>query len=65
MGAKIVIGVLLLLAFVRPADAQIYTWRDANGTLVLSNVPQGGAAPPKSFRRARLERRADDRLRVP
>jgi soluble lytic murein transglycosylase-like protein len=50
MAAKIVIGVLLLLALVRPADAQIYTWRDANGTLVLSNVPQGGAAPaPKSF----------------
>ena len=49
MSAKIVIGVLLILALVRPADAQIYTWRDAKGTLVLSNVPQGGAAPPRSF----------------
>lgn len=25
-----------------PAEAQIYTWRDANGTLVLSNVPPPG-----------------------
>jgi soluble lytic murein transglycosylase-like protein len=28
-----------------PVEAQIYSWRDANGVLVLSNVPQGGAAP--------------------
>ena len=27
-----------------PADAQIYSWRDANGVLVLSDRPQAGAA---------------------
>ena len=29
-----------------PARAQIYTWRDANGNLVLSNKRPGEAAPP-------------------
>jgi soluble lytic murein transglycosylase-like protein len=48
MSAKTVIAAALLLALARPAHAQIYTWRDASGTLVLSNVPQGGAAP-KSY----------------
>ena len=28
----------------RPAQAQIYSWKDANGIMVLSNVPGGGAA---------------------
>lgn len=27
-----------------PASAQIYTWRDASGNLVLSNTPRDGAA---------------------
>src|ERR1700730_216975 len=27
----------------RPAQAQIYSWKDANGIMVLSNVPGGGA----------------------
>jgi soluble lytic murein transglycosylase-like protein len=31
-----------VLAGSRPAQAQIYTWKDANGILVVSNVPQGG-----------------------
>jgi soluble lytic murein transglycosylase-like protein len=48
MSAKTVIAAALLAALARPAYAQIYTWRDASGTLVLSNVPQGGAAP-KSY----------------
>ena len=48
MSAKTVIAAALLVALARPAYAQIYTWRDASGTLVLSNVPQGGAAP-KSY----------------
>jgi len=30
------------LAIAAPAHAQIYTWRDANGHLVLSNRPAGG-----------------------
>ena len=29
----------------RPAQAQIYSWRDANGIMVLSNVPRNGAPP--------------------
>jgi soluble lytic murein transglycosylase-like protein len=28
-----------------PASAQIYTWRDANGHMVLSDRPRGSAAP--------------------
>jgi soluble lytic murein transglycosylase-like protein len=48
---KIVVKIALLavacLALsVRPASAQIYSWHDANGHLVLSNQPQGGAPPP-------------------
>jgi soluble lytic murein transglycosylase len=31
------------LALPLAAEAQIYTWRDANGTLVLSNVPEPGS----------------------
>ena len=36
----------LMLALGLPADAraQIYSWRDANGHMVLSNRPQGGEA---------------------
>jgi soluble lytic murein transglycosylase-like protein len=37
-----------------PASAQIYSWRDANGHLVLSNTPQGGTPPP-AFRVAKAE----------
>ena len=35
--------VLCVLAASRSADAQIYTWRDANGVLVLSSEPRAGA----------------------
>ncbi len=42
MRAKTVIVAAALAALAQPAQAQIYTWHDANGTLVLSNVPQGG-----------------------
>ena len=31
----------LLAAGTRPIDAQIYSWVDASGSLVVSNVPQG------------------------
>ena len=31
---------MLLLAFAGPAHAQIYSWRDGSGNLVLSNTPQ-------------------------
>jgi soluble lytic murein transglycosylase-like protein len=30
----------------RPAQAQIYSWRDANGILVVSNVPKGPIGRP-------------------
>jgi soluble lytic murein transglycosylase-like protein len=33
--------VVLCLASAVPAEAQIYTWRDASGHLVLSNAPRG------------------------
>jgi soluble lytic murein transglycosylase-like protein len=32
-----------------PARAQIYSWRDANGNLVLSNKRPGEAAPTRSY----------------
>ena len=35
--SKLVLGVVLCLAFARQAQAPIYTWRDASGTLVLSS----------------------------
>lgn len=34
---------VLLIATALPASAQIFTWRDASGTLVLSNHPRDGA----------------------
>ena len=39
-----------------PARAQIYTWRDANGNLVLSNTRPGASAPElPSYRVAKAE----------
>jgi hypothetical protein len=38
---RLALPLLLLLAGVRPARAQIYTWVDANGSLVVSNVVPG------------------------
>jgi Transglycosylase SLT domain/Domain of unknown function (DUF4124) len=42
---------LLMLVFAVPASAQIYTWRDDNGTLVVSNRPKPGTpeAQPRSY----------------
>ncbi len=40
----VVVAAGLLLAFSAPASAQIYTWRDANGQLVLSDRPQDGSS---------------------
>jgi soluble lytic murein transglycosylase-like protein len=40
---------LLVVALAAPAHAQIYSWHDANGTLVLSNHRPGEAAPVKSY----------------
>ena len=38
-GLRYIILAVVFLAFSVPADAQIYSWRDANGHLVLSNTP--------------------------
>ena len=40
LGATVLVSVV---AGASPARAQIYTWADANGHLVLSNRPKGGA----------------------
>ena len=40
---------LCLLGLSVPARAQIYSWRDANGNLVLSNKQPGDAAPLPSY----------------
>jgi len=39
----------LLLGLSAPAQAQIYSWRDANGNLVLSNKRLGATAPLTSY----------------
>lgn len=41
--------VILCLGLAAPASAQIYSWRDAKGNLVLSNRPQPGAVSVKSY----------------
>lgn len=38
-----------MLSWAVPARAQIYTWRDANGNLVLSNRKPAQGGPVKSF----------------
>jgi len=42
---RVVLIVLLAAGAASVADAQIYTWRDANGTLVLSDNPPVGETP--------------------
>ena len=41
--------IALCLGAAAPAHAQIYSWRDASGTLVLSNVRGGAKAPLPSY----------------
>jgi soluble lytic murein transglycosylase-like protein len=58
------------LASAAPASAQIYSWRDANGNLVLSNRQQSGSTPIRSFAMPQAEKvrttpfAADDRSRA-
>jgi soluble lytic murein transglycosylase-like protein len=40
----LVLATLCLMLVPASADAQIYSWRDANGNLVLANTPRPGAA---------------------
>jgi len=44
---------VLCVGVAAPASAQIYSWRDANGNLVVSNRPQGGG--PMSYVVPRVE----------
>ena len=39
---RLAIAVALSIVAAVPARAQIYTWRDANGNLVLSDRPRDG-----------------------
>ena len=41
--AALLVAAAGILASAAPASAQIYSWRDANGHLVLANTPQPGA----------------------
>jgi len=43
------LGVLLALGWAATAQAQIYSWRDANGTLVLSNRRPAAGGEMKTF----------------
>jgi soluble lytic murein transglycosylase-like protein len=49
MFRRIAIAAGLLALFATQAHAQIYTWRDANGNLVLSDHQVQGAVAVKSF----------------
>jgi soluble lytic murein transglycosylase-like protein len=46
---------LLCLGLAAPASAQIYSWRDANGNLVVSNRRQGSTAVEPSYPVAKTE----------
>ena len=48
-GLQYIVLAAVCLGFSAPASAQIYSWRDANGNLVLSNRPKAGAAPVHSY----------------
>lgn len=43
-GLQLIVLAAACLGVTAPASAQIYSWRDAKGNLVLSNRPQGGTA---------------------
>jgi soluble lytic murein transglycosylase-like protein len=43
------LAMLVCLVAAVPAKAQIYSWRDASGQLVLSNTPKQGAAPGTTY----------------
>lgn len=44
-----VVALIVWAATVVPASAQIYTWRDPSGHMVLSNKPQSGNAPIATY----------------
>ena len=52
---------LLCLGLAAPASAQIYSWTDANGQLVLSDRPQPGTGPRSAPIRSPAQRRSGPR----
>jgi soluble lytic murein transglycosylase-like protein len=44
-----VVAIVVSVATAGPASAQIYTWRDGSGNLVLSNKPRSGDAPVTTY----------------
>ena len=54
---RVLLVVLGVAAASSVADAQIYTWRDANGTLVMSDTaPADAAADVRTFKVAAVDR---------
>jgi soluble lytic murein transglycosylase-like protein len=56
---------VVCLAWALPAEAQIYTWRDASGQLVLSNRPRGGGGYESTYRAAAASRPGTAAARSP
>ena len=48
-GYAVALGAALFFGVSSPASGQIYTWRDANGNLVLSNRPLLGSSAVRSY----------------
>src|SRR5207244_6548157 len=47
---KFLLSAALTLGLAAPAAAQLYSWRDSNGHLVVSNTRQAdGSAPPRTY----------------
>lgn len=68
---SVVLAVLCLTLLPASASAQIYSWRDANGHLVLGNTPRSGAGQlvrsypvPKSDAIRATSQAASDRVRM-
>ena len=46
---QILLFIVIGVAIASPADAQIYSWRDADGKLVLSDKPRAGDGPMATY----------------
>jgi soluble lytic murein transglycosylase-like protein len=56
MSIRIILVTALVIGLTVESQAQIYSWRDANGTLILSNVPKEGATAHATETQARTVR---------
>lgn len=61
---RILASAVVLLALSATAEAQIYSWRDANGNLVLSDRPLNSRAPTFAVGGARTVRATRPAVRV-